>query len=435
MTRSDDHDCCNYNLDQELSQDLACEINEDDTPGADADDQRRGFLKVGLAVGAAVGLAACKGQGRGQGQGQGSKTKKGAAQPTGGKTSVPSKAKAGGPDPKAGGPDPKAPMARKAPGPDPTKPPRPAGAKKSRVVQVVNSKAYDAKGRPDPGPVKVMVDRAVMELTGAKTPKDAWSSLFKPTEKVGLKPNCLGRHLCWPHAATVDAIIEGLVSAGVDHANMVMWDMWGFNASPLARRYRNSKMKVNNIKTWGYSRKKYKIASGPSVQFTKALLAVDAVVNIPVLKDHDLTGVTCSIKNMALGSVPKPAIFHTNKQGKRMCDPMVPEIYALPPIKDKVRLILADAFNIIIDGGPKGNARGQRKLHSVFAAQDPVAMDKVAWEIIDALRVKARLPKLMDKPLTKTRPKGRPHYIATAEKLGLGTADLKRIQHVTKTLG
>lgn len=407
MSRSDDHDCCNNDPDEEP----VCEVREGDT-----DDQRRGFLKVGLAVGAAVGLAACQKKGPGKGQG--------VAQPTGEMASA---------QPKAGGPAREAPVARKAP---PRRPaPRPAAAKKSRVVQVVNSKAYDAKGKPDAKPVKAMVDRAVMELTQKKTPREAWSSLFQPTEKVGLKPNCLGRHLCWPHAATVDAIIEGLVLAGVDHANMYMWDMWGFNASPLSRRYSNSKMKVKNIKTWGYSRRRFKIASGPSVQLTKPLLAVDAVVNIPVIKDHDLTGVTCAIKNMALGSVPKPAIYHTNRKGKRMCDPMVPEIYALPPIKDKARLILADAFNIIINGGPKGNARGQRKLHSVFAAQDPVAMDKVAWGIIDAKREKARLPKLMDKPLTKTRPQGRPHYISTAEELGLGTADPKRIDHVIVTLG
>jgi uncharacterized protein (DUF362 family) len=422
MNRSDNHDGGNHTPDHDPAEELVCEVCEGDDPDScnDAGSERRGFLRAGLAVGVAAGLAACQGGGRGK--------DKGAAQSTGDMTTAP---------PKAGGPARKAPLAREAPRPAAPKPqtPRPAGTKKSRVVQVVNSKAYDAKGQPDPKPVKVMVDRAVMELTGTKTPKAAWSSLFKPGEKVGLKPNCLGRHLCWPHPATVDAIIEGLVLAGVDHANMYMWDMWGFNASPLARRYSNSKMKVNNIKSWGYSRKKFKIASGPAVQFTKALLAVDAVVNIPVLKDHDLTGVTCSIKNMALGSVPKPAIYHTSRQGKRMCDPMVPEIYALPPIKDKVRLILADAFNIIVDGGPKGNARGLRKLHSVFAAQDPVAMDKIAWEIIDALRVKATLPKLMDKPLTKTRPKGRPHYIATAEKLGLGTADLKKIQHVTKVLG
>ena len=203
MNRSDDHDCCNDNHDE----DLACEVCEGDT-----DSQRRGFLKVGLAVGAAAGLAACQKKGKG---------------------GTPSAGEMAPGAPKAGGPARKAPVARKAPPKAPAgkRPsPRPVAVKKSRVVQVVNSKAYDAKGKPDPKPVKVMVDTAVMALTGKKTPKDALSSLFKPTEKVGLKPNCLGRHLCWPHEATVDAIIEGLVLAGVSHANMYMWDMWGFNA-------------------------------------------------------------------------------------------------------------------------------------------------------------------------------------------------------------
>ncbi len=312
--------------------------------------------------------------------------------------------------------------------------PAPAGGK-SRVVQVVNAKAYDAKGRPAAKPVKAMVDQAVMTLTGKGTAAAAWKSLFKPTEKVGLKPNCLGRQLCWPNPATVDAIIEGLLSAGVPYQNMIMWDMWGFGASPLSRRYRKSPMQVKHIKAWGFDRRAFKIPSGPPVKFTKALMAVDAVVNIPVIKDHDLTGVTCSLKNMAFGSIPNPWAFHADRKGVRMCDPMVPEIYALPPIKDKARLILADAFNIIIDGGPKGNVRGLRKLHSVFAATDPVAMDRVAWTLIDQERVKARLPKLDEKPLSRTRPRGRPRYVRSAEKLGLGTADPARIDHVVKRLG
>ncbi len=389
---------------------------------ADADAGRRGFLKAGLAASVAAGVAACKG-GAGSGDQGGGSASTGAASGMGSDGRV---------SPSMSRPDPEAPAAKE---PASEGPRRSAVAHKSVVVQVVNSKAYDAKGRPATAPVKKMVDRAVMELTGKATPKDAWSSLFRPGEKVGLKPNCLGRHLCWPHEATVDAIIEGLVSAGVPHESMYMWDMWGFGASPLSRRYRNSKMKVKHIKSWGYSRKSFRIPSGPPVRFTRPLMAVDAVVNIPVIKDHDLTGVTCSIKNMALGSVPKPAIYHTSKKGVRMCDPMVPEIYALSPIKDKVRLILADAFNIIIDGGPKGNARGQRKLHSVFAAVDPVAIDRVAWEIIDEHRVRARLPRLMEKPLARTRPKGRPRYLLTAERLGLGTADPKRIQRVVKILG
>ena len=62
-------------------------------------------------------------------------------------------------------------------------------------------------------------------------------------------------------------------------------------------------------------------------------------------------------------------------------------------------------------------------------------MDKVAWDILDEHRVKAKLPKLMEKPVAKTRPKGRPIYLATAEKMGLGTLDPKKIDHIVKKLG
>lgn len=302
---------------------------------------------------------------------------------------------------------------------------------KSRVAQVINSKAYGPKGAPEGKPVKAMVDLAVMTLTGKGTPEAAWKSLFSPKDRVGLKPNCLGRELCWPHPATVDAIVEGLVLAGVTHGNMVMWDMWGFEASPLSTRYRKSAMQVKPIKAWGFERKGHSIPSGGPVKLTKALRGLDAVVNIPVIKDHDLAGVTCALKNMAFGSIPTPWTFHSNRSGERLCDPMVPEIYALGPIKDRVRLILVDAFNIIIDGGPKGNIRGLRKIHSVFAATDPVAMDRIAWKIIDDHREQAKLRKLDD----ESRKVGRPRHVLTAERLGLGTADLDRIEHLVKTLG
>lgn len=421
MGRRDEHEC-EY---RRVREEVGCEAQE-----SEANDARRLFLKSGLAAGVvATGLTACKkkpGQGQSrqkQAPGGGADAPARPAPPVAEKRPTPSRPTAGKPAPgQSSG-------ATKAAGSNP----RPTPGK-SRVVQVVNAKAYDAKGVPEGKAVKIMVDTAVMELTGKKSAKEAWSSLFKPTDKVGLKPNCLGRQLCWPHPATVDAVIEGLLSAGVAYDRMYMWDMWGFNASPLSRRYRNSKMKVRHIKAWGYSRKKFKIPSGPAVQLTKPLLLVDAVVNIPVLKDHDLTGVTCAMKNMALGSVPKPSIYHANRQGERLCDPMVPEIYNLSPIKDKTRLIVADAFNIIINGGPKGNAAGLRKLHSVFAATDPVAMDRVAWTIIDQHRVAAKLPKLNEKPLAKRRPSGRPRYVLTAEKMGLGTADPQRIDHIVKTL-
>ena len=394
-------------------------------PG-DRGPDRRAFLVGSLVAGVSAGLGSCKRAGDTSArQGEDPPTEPVASRPRvpGAKRPVPREARPVGQRPAE-------PEGRPAAAREPASAARSA-AGKPRVVQVVNAKAYDAKGAPDPKPVKAMVDLAVMTLTGSDTPEKAWKSLFKPTDRVGLKPNSLGRELCWTHPATVDAVIEGLLLAGVPYGNMVMWDMWGFEASPLSSRYRKSAMRVKPIKAWGFEGKAHTIPSGPPVKFTKALAAVDAVVNIPVIKDHDLAGVTCALKNMAFGSIPNPWAFHASRSGERLCDPMVPEIYALPPIRDKVRLILADAFSIIIDGGPKGNPRGLRKLHSVFAATDPVAMDRIAWKIIDDLRVEAKLPRLEDKPGKK----GQPAHVLTAARMGLGIGDLARIDHVVKALG
>lgn len=390
---------------------------------------RRAFLVGSLVAGAAAGLGSCKRAGDTSARkGEDPPAEPEAARPrAAGDPPPPPPREARPPERRSAEPAGRPAAAREAA----PQAPRTAVAARSRVVQIVNAKAYDVKGAPDPKPVKVMVDQAVMALTGADTPEKAWKSLFKPSERVGLKPNSLGRELCWTHPATVDAVIEGLLMAGVPYGNMVMWDMWGFEASPLSSRYRKSPMQVKPIKAWGFERKAHTIPSGPPVKFTKALAAVDAVVNLPVIKDHDLAGVTCALKNMAFGSIPNPWAFHATRSGERLCDPMVPEIYALPPIRDKMRLILADAFSVIIDGGPKGNPRGLRKLHSVFAATDPVAMDRIAWKIIDDLRVAAKLPKLEDKPGKV----GRPAHVLTAARMGLGTGDLARIDHVVKTLG
>lgn len=312
--------------------------------------------------------------------------------------------------------------------------PKPAAGPRSKVVQVVNPKAYDAKGMLVPATVQEMVDRAVMELSGKGTAKEAWSSFFSPSEKVGLKPNMLGREHCWTNPEVVAAIVNGLRSAGVRDENMFMWDLKAFDISPLFTHFKATKINVKTTTDWGFGDTRYKIASGPAARLVKPLLAVDAVVNIPLIKDHGLAGVTCSLKSV-FGSIDNPSDQHTNPRREKTCDPMTAELSALPEVRKKMRLIVTDACRIIIEGGPRGTVEHRRTLSSVFAATDPVAMDRVAWTIIDAHRRPSKLVPLMERPLGPDGPRGRPLHVLTAQKLGLGTADPAQIDHVVKTLG
>ncbi len=368
---------------------------------------RRKFLRWGATTGAgiaAAGLLGCK-----------KKADKATAD-------RPGKEPRSGTDPK----DPRKPPTRKRPAPKPFK-------GRSKVVQVVHSKVYDDKGRLVQPTVQQMVDQAVMELTGKKSPKEAWSSLFSPKEKVGLKPNMLGRHLLWTNLETVVAIVAGLKSAGVREENMFMWDLKAFDISPLYKHFRKTKMQIKTTRDWGYGSTVYKIDSRKSTHLVKPFEKVDAIVNIPLIKDHKLAGVTGALKSI-YGSIDNPRDMHSNDT-EMNCNPMAAELSALPAVKSKYRLILTDAHRILIEGGPWGNTENRRQLNSVFAATDPVAHDRVAWKIIDAHRVKSKLGKLTDRKVGMKGRLGHPLHVLHADKLGLGTADLKRIDHTVKKLG
>ena len=99
----------------------------------------------------------------------------------------------------------------------------------------------------------------------------------------------------------------------------------------------------------------------------------------------------------------------------------IANIYNLEPIKSKVKLIIADAAFMQYDGGPQFNPAARIPYNSLFFSQDPVAMDKIAWEIIDQHRKAKNL-----KPLDKQR--GKPIHVATAAGLGLGTDDRAKIK-------
>ena len=71
-----------------------------------------------------------------------------------------------------------------------------------------------------------------------------------------------------------------------------------------------------------------------------------AIINVPVLKDHDLAGVTMAMKNF-YGAIHNPNKYHDNN-----CNPYIAELNTSPIIKDKTRLIVCDALLAQYNGGP-----------------------------------------------------------------------------------
>lgn len=260
--------------------------------------------------------------------------------------------------------------------------------------------------------VRAMVEKGIMQYTGQSNVADAWASIFPKLSQddiVSIKVNCINWQSLPTHPEVVDAIVEGLVSAGIKENNIIIWDRTNWEL-------RNSGYKLNTSNTgvrcfgsdepgWGYD-KQVRIVN-QNVRLSKILTSSDHIINVPLLKDHGIAGVTISMKNH-YGSVDSPASLHGGQ-----CDPYIAELNNVPEIKEKTRLIVVDALMGIYVGGPMGAP--QFVYNGVIFGQDPVAVDYQGWKILESERQKRgmMLPE--------------PRHIVTAAKIGLGTNDPNNI--------
>jgi uncharacterized protein (DUF362 family) len=144
---------------------------------------------------------------------------------------------------------------------------------------------------------------------------------------------------------------------------------------------------------------------------------VSILINMPVLKDHGTLGITAALKNH-YGSFNIPWKFHSN------CgDPHVAELNALGPIKEKTKLIICDAFRPACHGGPGNHPKYRWNHGGLLVSADPVAVDRVGWQIIERQRKEKGLRSLAEE-------RRKPEYIYTAERLKLGEATLSKITGV-----
>jgi uncharacterized protein (DUF362 family) len=211
---------------------------------------------------------------------------------------------------------------------------------------------------------------------------------------------------------TIDAIVNGLKSAGISENNIIVFDWKNEDLASCGYTRNTSVTGVrcfgNDEKGWGYEEAAVS-PGGASVHLSKILTRCTHLINIPVLRDHPTIGVSLSLKNL-YGSVDSPSSLH----GPNFtCEPHIAQLNALDPIKNKTRLIVLPALVGVYEGH---HSPPQFEYNGLIASQDSVAVDYLGYKIIEEQRMEHDL-----RPLAKT---GRyPTYIDTSAKLGLGTND------------
>ena len=290
---------------------------------------------------------------------------------------------------------------------------------KSRVVIAKDPLLGASRASPDSSRVLQVLDRAMQSLYAVDHPIEAWRRVIRPGEVVGLKVNCLSGRGGSSSVVLVEAICERLREAGV--REIVIWDRSNRELESAGFRVTSKKDRVRCIGNddAGYEPELAVYGSAGSRLSQTLTRTCDAVINIPVLKDHGIVGVTLALKNF-FGAIHNPNKYHANAG-----DPYIADVNMLPAIRQKVRLSICDAIIAQYEGGPTYMPQWSWAYNGLILSRDPVALDFTGWQILDRKRVEKGM-----KRLAETHRE--PSYIARAADAQhrLGTNDPRLIELV-----
>jgi len=285
----------------------------------------------------------------------------------------------------------------------------------SRAVVAIGRRPglFTATGALDAKLLASGLGAAVARAAGEATPVAAMRRLFKRSDVVGIKVNTLGGRGVSTRPEVPLQLASWLQAAGLPADHIYVWDRTdrelraaGYTLSQSGVRVFGTNEAWGELVEWGAS----------ASRFARVMEnELTAVISCAVLKDHYLAGVTLSMKNW-FGVVHNP-----NKMHDDGCNPYVAQLSRQPLIHGKLRLNVVDASLGQCNGGPSRVPRFAWPFAGFLASTDPVALDAVGWRLIEARRHELGLP-------TLAAEHREPRYIAEAQKLGLGTANLARIE-------
>ena len=137
---------------------------------------------------------------------------------------------------------------------------------------------------------------------------------------------------------------------------------------------------------------------------------ITKLINIAVLKHNEDSGVTWATKNIALGVTTNKVRFHID-----YCAKSIPEILAMPCLKDKMVLHIGEAAKISTVSVAGAQVAFDNRI---FFSRDPVAMDRLGLDILEEKRKEHNLESIRDIAT----------HVATCARKGLGTDDLEKIE-------
>jgi uncharacterized protein (DUF362 family) len=310
---------------------------------------------------------------------------------------------------------------------------------KSRVVIVRDPSAVNNYS-VDAAKAQAMVAAGIQSLSGEADEATAWRHFVSSNDVVGIKISTQSGPIQSTRRAVVEAIARGLRAAGVSGTNVYVFDR-----DPLqmqAAGYRpvggtNTMQVASVVDGTGWDAKVYfqnnlagkliwgdllfgkddEVLSKRSHLPKLVTGTITKLINVPVLQDNDACGLAGCLYNLSLGMVDNTRRFET--LGQRG-DPMIAEICAMPALHDKLVLNIMDGLISGYAGGPAFKPQYSWNNGALYFSTDPVAVDSLCLEAIDARR--------RDAKVTPAGPQAT--HVVTASRIGLGQSDRAKIDVV-----
>jgi len=255
--------------------------------------------------------------------------------------------------------------------------------------------------QPQPDRVQAMVSRAITELVQSSSAELAWSTLVNSNDVVAIKVVSSPGPNTGTRLSVVQAVVKGLLSAGVMATNIIVWD---HSEADLRRAGYGVLTSAFGITLAGALQSGY----DPSESYTFALVTglrygdlefgktgegvgrrsfvtkllgprVTQIISIAPASNKQSTGVTGHIYSMTLGSLDNTWRFESNPSTLSWA---LPEIYAMRSIGDRVVLCITDALICQYEGEDTTLLHYSAVANELYFGTDPVALDLLALQLL-----------------------------------------------------
>jgi len=296
--------------------------------------------------------------------------------------------------------------------------------------------------------VRQMLSAGIRALTGDTRDDDAWARFVAPTDVVGIKVNCSGAPRIRSTPELVGAIADRVIAAGVPPAHIWIYERFQNQLVTVPyRRFVPEAVYIHAAESdrgsiLGYDPKVYVEANFFGEEDTRSNLVrivsetLTKIINVPNMKEHQASGVTGCLKNIAYGNFSNVARSHRNEKTNTYS--FIGTLAAAEPVRSRVVLAVMDGLAGVWHAGPFSNDPKFRFYpKELMVGTDPVAMDRQLIEIIEAKRKEEGAISIFNQSreiLGDNRDPNKnafirePGHVEYASKLGLGIYDTAKTE-------